>query len=173
MKKLKWFHAFKQLDLQTHILYPGPLSLPELKWSLEYPSIYASCNTSFSFIEGWCLFPSVFGQKAGCTLERMSVHLRATQRHTTIPTPTSKGNLESPINQAFMFLDCWMKPRVPRENPHMHGRTCKLHATRESNLGEQCYKHWKVFSEGKKIYWKVVVDVKFTEIFTYILPSCP
>lgn len=47
---------------------------------------------------------------------------------------TSKGDLESPIDLHMHVFGAAEEIRVPGNNPHSHGRTCKLHIEYERDL---------------------------------------
>ncbi|MEQ2231961.1 hypothetical protein ILYODFUR_006077 [Ilyodon furcidens] len=53
---------------------------------------------------------------------------------------TPMGNLERPIHQTVIFLDCGRKPEYPERTNARTGRTCKLHAERKLNQGPSCCK---------------------------------
>jgi len=133
--------VFPKIDKRKLIIH----ILPKCKWGhlppesdvVQLPSIHFlyPLNLSVGSWGGLEPIPAAIGREAGYTLDRSSVHHRATQRQTRQTTThmltlTPKDNSETPINLTCMFLDGGRKPEYPERTHAYTGRTCKLYTER-------------------------------------------
>ena len=110
-----WFH-FKDLPWERNCL--------ELGHTLSIPSIMHTRSVLWR-VTGicWSLSQLSLEKKSGYTLDRSSVHHRATCRQ-----PCTL--IELPINLTCMSLDCGRKPECPDNTHRSTGKTCKFHTER-------------------------------------------